>query len=120
MIIKRRVAIEIGLVVGTIMVALAFLYWLIFWPEHKLQRNAQSLIGGTEAAVIARMGTPNKVITTSDVAARPKELWWGSGWHPAPTFPVTNKVFLYYGSFTGALIYVGPSGAVEHVHLIGT
>jgi hypothetical protein len=68
-------------VAGALLLLLASGYLIIFWPDHKLQRDAQSLLGQAEAAVIAKMGTPEMVVTAADVAARPTEAWWGSGWH---------------------------------------
>ena len=117
---RMRVAIAASGGAGVILLALAFLYWVVFWPGHKLQRDAQSLVGKTEAAVVAKMGAPYKVVTASDVATRPSEAWWLASWHPAPTFPVKNKVLLYYGTWMGALVYISPIGIVEHVHLIST
>ena len=110
---KTRDVVAIALGISVILGLLAYVYSLLFWPDHKLQRDVQSLIGKTEAAVIEKMGAPHKVVTASDVTARPKEAWWGSGWHPAPAYPVRNRVLLYYGTVTGALIYVGSTGAVE-------
>ena len=106
--------------VGVLVLLLASGYLLVFWPDHKLQRDAQSLLGQPEAVVVARLGAPHMVVTAADVIARPTEAWWGSGWHPAPTYPVTNKVLLYYASVTGALIYISPTGVAERVHIVGT
>jgi hypothetical protein len=39
---------------------------------------------------------------------------------PAPTYPVTNKVLLYYAFVSGALVYISPAGVVERVHIVGT
>jgi len=104
--------------VFVLMLAPAFLF--IYWPSYKLHRDAEELIGEPEASVIAKLGPPSAVLTASEIAARPTEPWWGSGWHPAPTRPVTNKVLLYYVHTAGALVYVGPGGRVEHVHLVAT
>ena len=90
----------------------------VFWPEHRLRTAATASVGLSEPEVIAKLGAPFSVVTAAQARASPQ--WWGPSWHPAPNRPVTNKVLLYYASITGALIYVGATGKVEHVHLLGT
>ena len=90
----------------------------VYWPEHRLKRNASGALGLSESQVIAKLGAPSSVVTAAQAQTSPQ--WWGPSWHPAPNRPVANKVLLYYASFTGALIYVGQSGKVEHVHMLGT
>ena len=90
----------------------------IYWPEHRLRATAAASLGLSESEVIAKLGAPSSVVTARQ--AQESLQWWGAGWHPAPNRPIANKVLLYYASFTGALFYVGVSGKVEHVHVLGT
>jgi hypothetical protein len=102
------------------LIVVAVGFFLVYWPEFKLQRDAKSLMSQSEAAALTKMGPPHAVVTAAAIAAHPSEAWWGSSWSPAPTRPVTNKVLLYYAVFTGALVYISPGGLVEHVHIVGT
>jgi hypothetical protein len=99
-------------------VGAAILAAVVYWPEHRLRAAATASVGLSEAEVVARLGAPHAVITAAE--ARTSANWWGANWHPAPDRPVVNKVLLYYASFTGALIYLDPSGNVVHVHVMGT
>jgi ABC-type transport system involved in cytochrome c biogenesis permease subunit len=102
-------------IVGAIVLAILV---VVFLPNHRLKANAVASMGLTEAEVVSKLGAPFAVVTAAEAQASPQ--WWGAGWQPAPNRPVTNKVLLYYASITGALIYIGASGKVEHVHVVGT
>jgi hypothetical protein len=97
---------------------IAVIVAVVFWPEYRLRQAAAASVGLSEAAVVAKLGAPFSVVTAEHAQASPQ--WWGAGWAPAPNRPVVNKVLLYYGSFTGALVYIGASGKVDHVHMVGT
>jgi hypothetical protein len=107
--------------------ALMFLYWnpgpLIAWENYRFERRVQGLAGLSESAVVAKMGAPRETVTAAQVAAEPNKVWWNSentDWDPAPTFPVTHRVLMYYNLFTKAFIYIGTNGVVEHVHFSDT
>ena len=81
------------------------------------------MVGLSESAVVAKMGAPRETVTAAQVAAEPNKVWWNSentDWDPAPTFPVTHRVLMYYDGFTKAFIYIGTNGLVEHVHFSQT
>src|SRR5438105_2001379 len=106
---KRALVVCIG---GGLLLLLAAGYLALVWPDHKLQRNARLLLGSSEVATVAKMGTPDAVVTAADVAAQPQKQRWGS-WKPEPTRAVTNKVLLYYGVSTAVFVYFSPAGFVE-------
>ena len=104
------------------------LSWLAFgpllaWSNHRFERRVQGLVGLSESAVVAKMGAPRETVTAAQVASEPNKVWWnseGTDWDPAPTFPVTHRVLMYYDGFTKAFIYIGTNGLVEHVHFSQT
>jgi hypothetical protein len=110
----------LSVAVGVLVVLLIVAYVALLWPDRKLERDAKGLIGESEAAVLVKLGSPEKILFAADITAIPNEKWWGTGWYPAPDHPVTNKVLLYYRSVTGVLIYIDSSGNVEWVHVVGT
>ena len=96
---------------------------LLAWSDHRFERRVQGLVGLSESAVVAKMGAPRETVTAAEVASEPNKAWWrsdGCDWNPAPTFPVTLRVLMYYEAFTKAFIYIGMNGLVEHVHLAQT
>jgi hypothetical protein len=123
----RRVVRVIGGAALLLAGAWAFLYWnpgpLIAWENYRFERRVQGLAGLSESAVVAKMGAPRETVTAAEVASEPNKVWWnseGTDWDPAPTFPVTHRVLMYYNLFTKAFIYVGTNGLVEHVHFSQT
>jgi hypothetical protein len=97
-----------------------FAYLLGGWDDSRFERRARGLLGLSESAVVAKMGAPRETVTAEQIASQPNETWWGSDWTPAPTFPVSHSVLIYYYGFKKAFIYIGTNGVEEHVHVAGT
>jgi hypothetical protein len=109
------------LAIGLALFALAVIaYAHVFWADYRLHFNAASVMGQPEAYVVKKLGAPSRILSATEIAGRSTEQWWGTGWTPAPKRAVTNKVLLYHAVISGALVFIGPEGTVEHVHLIGT
>jgi hypothetical protein len=95
-------------------------YLLGGWEDQRFDRRVQGFVGLSESAVVAKMGAPRETVTAAQIASQPNQAWWGDSWTPAPTFPVTHSVLMYYHGFHKAFIYIGTNGVVEHVHCAGT
>jgi len=118
--LTNRAVKEWILVGGAILLIMATLAGRVFGPVVKFQRRAEGLLGKPEAQVIEKLGAPDKVVRKRDLGEAAGDWWWGENMYPAPTYPIADKVLVYYSQFAGVLLYVGTSGIVEHVHLIGT
>jgi hypothetical protein len=118
--LTNRAVKEWILVGGVILLIVATLAGSGFVPVVKFQHQAKGFLGKPEAQVIEKLGAPDKVVRKRDVGEGAGDWWWGENMYPAPTYPIANKVLVYYFQFAGALLYIGTSGVVEHVHLIGT
>jgi hypothetical protein len=116
----RLVVGAVGAAALLFVAACGLLFVLMCWPDWRIERRAQGLLAQSESAVAAKMGAPTDVVTAAQVGSKSDKSWWYSGYHPAPSYPVTHKVLVYYGTWTKAFIYVGTNGLVEHVHLAGT
>jgi hypothetical protein len=99
-------------------VALAALYIVAvscepFKDEYAKFRSIQK--GMTEAEVIQRLGTPDRVYTKDNA---PKN-YYVEGWTHEER-EIRGKVLIYIGSEPIAYIYLDPQGVVEHVFVGGS
>ena len=90
------------------------------WWDDRFREHARTSLNFLEEETIEYMGAPRETVTAAQVASQPNQAWWGSSSAPAPPFPVTHRVHIYYGPFTKAFVYIGTNGIVEHVHFAST
>ena len=98
----------------------AFDHFLPRRADDRFREHARDTFSFSEEETIGYMGAPRDTVTAAQVASQPNQAWWGSSSAPAPPFPVTHRVLIYYGPFTKAFIYIGTNGVVEHVHFSQT
>ena len=98
----------------------AFDHFLPRRADDRFRERAHYTLSFLESEVVEEMGAPRETVTAAQVASQPNQAWWGSTSAPAPPFPVTDRVLIYYGPFTKAFIYIGTNGIVEHVHFAST
>src|ERR1035437_5382778 len=90
------------------------------WSDDCFRERARISLNFLESEAIEEMGAPRETVTAAQVASEPNKAWWGSSSAPAPPFPVTHRVLIYYEPFTNAFVYIGTNGHVEHLHLAGS